>query len=77
MAAELLKRRQDGVVGEDDLAVHTARPSAPGLTERADGTATTLKIVSDANWTSAAPPLEDEVRRKTMRPLTGRPHRES
>jgi hypothetical protein len=43
-----LKRRQDGFVRGDSQDVHAASHTAPSLTERSDGTASTPKIVSDA-----------------------------
>ena len=66
----LLKHRQDGFAGEDNLYVHAADIASRVLTDGSGETASKHKIVSDVSricrWTD-----------KTMRPLFGRPHRES
>jgi len=44
----LLKRQQDGFVGQDNLHMHVVMHSARILTDGSGETASTLKIVSDA-----------------------------
>ncbi|MEH2526587.1 hypothetical protein V1288_004496 [Bradyrhizobium sp. AZCC 2176] len=43
----LLRRQQDGFVGDDNLYMHAARDSAGALTDGSGETASTPKIVGD------------------------------